>query len=121
MQVSEVPTGVRFYDHRGKRIALLPPGSVARKQAEKVVVLHGKGSTYRDIAERMGLGLSTVHRLEHRLALTLDVEAGNRDKEIKAAAGKTRTRSPQARSAAGGTVERRTGHDRRSGGYAQAS
>lgn len=86
MQVSEVPAGVRFYNHREKHIALLPPGSPARRMAEKVVVLHGKGSTYRDIAERLGVGLSTVHRLEARLALTLDVEAGRRDREIKAAA-----------------------------------
>lgn len=98
MQVNEVPEGVRFYNHREKHVALLPPGSAARRQA-KAVVMRGKDMPYRDIAARLGVGLSTVHRLIQRLALTLEVEAGKRDREIKAAArtlGSSSAHTPQA-------------------------
>jgi hypothetical protein len=90
MNINDVPEGVHFYNHRGKHLALLAPGTLARKQAEKVVVLRGKEKTWREIAFQLGVSLSTAHRLMDRLAITLEVESGKRDRDIRRAVRQAR-------------------------------
>lgn len=83
MQVQQIPRDVAFYDHRGKRISLLPKGSEARKQAEAVLALREQGVTFQEMHEKTGLSLSTLRRALNRLHLTLAVESGDFDKELR--------------------------------------
>lgn len=78
-----IDSHINFYDHRGKRIALLAPGSSERDVAEAIHRLREQGTTLREIAAQSGLSLSTIRRSLNRLALTEAVEAGERDKELK--------------------------------------
>lgn len=94
MNITEIPSDVKFYDHRGKHVALLAPGSAERDVAEHVAAAREAGHTMREIHEETGLSLSTLRRSMTRLLLTQSVEAGERDKEIKRAA---RERAREAR------------------------
>lgn len=97
MDVLQIPSDVKFYDHRGKHVALLAPGSAERDVAEKIAEAREAGITMREISEETGLSLSTLRRSMNRLLLTQSVEAGERDKEIRCL---TREQAREARSRA---------------------
>lgn len=80
---SVIEAGINFYDHRGKRIALLAPGSSERDVAEKVQALRDRGVTYGEIVEQSHLSLSTCRRNMSRLLLTQAVERGEYDRDLK--------------------------------------
>lgn len=82
MQVKDVPIKVVFKNSRGRRIALLAPGSNERSIAEQVKRLREAGVTMREISRQVGLSVSTLRRMMNRLLLTQEVEAGVHDKEI---------------------------------------
>lgn len=83
MRVTDVPEGVVMRDHRGKTIALLPPRSEERKQAQAVRRLREQGATMRQISSGSGLSVATLRRMLTRLVITEMVEAGTFDEEIR--------------------------------------
>jgi hypothetical protein len=90
MQVNEIPAGVHFYNHRGRLIHLLPPGTQEREDAENVARLREQGVTFREINQHTDISVSTLHRMMTRLALTLEIESGVRDREIRRVAREAR-------------------------------
>lgn len=105
---------IKFYDHRGKYVALLAPGSSERDVAERIKALRDEGVTYADISSQSGLSLSSCHRYMNRLLLTESVETGGRDKELRrlvrehAARVRAEAKVQRETSAAARTARKRT-------------
>lgn len=68
---------VRRSDGTFRRMAYLPPGSAARKQAEKVEKQRAEKVSMRDIASAMHVSIPTVRRIINNLELSRHVEAGD--------------------------------------------
>lgn len=68
---------VRRSDGTFRRMAYLPPGSAARRTAEKVEAQRAKKVPMKDIAKTMHVSIPTVRRILNNLELSRHVEAGD--------------------------------------------
>lgn len=68
---------VRRSDGTFRRMAYLPPGSAARKTAEKVEEKRAKRMSMKDIAKGMHVSIPTVRRIINNLELSRHIEAGD--------------------------------------------
>lgn len=103
MKVQDIPSEVKFYNHRGRLVHLIPPGTEERSVGERVLQLREQGVTYREISDGTGLSISTIHRIVARMLLTLEVERGERDRELKAMMPKSRAGTSRVRKASSST------------------
>lgn len=68
---------VRRSDGTFRRMAYLPPGSAARRQAEKVMQQREKKVSMKDIAKAMHVSIPTVRRIINNLELSRHIETGD--------------------------------------------
>lgn len=80
---------VRRGDGTFRRMAYLPPGSAARRQAEKIEKQRTDKVSMKDIAKAMHVSIPTVRRIINNLELSRHIEAG--DMNYAVALGETGT------------------------------
>lgn len=68
---------VRRSDGTFRRMAYLPPGSAARRTAEKVERQRNEKVSMRDIAKAMHVSIPTVRRIINNLELSRHIERGD--------------------------------------------
>lgn len=88
---------VRRGDGSFRRMAYLPPGSPARRQAEQVEKKRvDKKLTMKEIAKEMHVSIPTVRRILNNLELSRHVEAGDLSYAVALAPAGTQQRPPEA-------------------------
>jgi hypothetical protein len=84
MKVTDVPEDIKFYTETGRVIPLLRPSTPQRKMAERMLRQREQyGWTYAEIARHEKVAISTAFRLIRAARTTREVEAGERDTEIR--------------------------------------